>query len=315
MRNLKKAVEIIHQAKTICIACHENPDGDAIASLVALGRSLSKLGKNVFLLSPDGMPSNLEFLANSLTINTSPPPDPFDLLILVDAESPRRLGKMQAPQSKNLLILDHHPPSQDNSLKIVDVKASSTAELVYEFIKRLSIPLDPHIIEAILVGIISDTGGLRLPNTTPKTLRIVAKLMESGGSIIEIYRKLYEEREEGYIKVLGEVLLRARRLWEGKVIISYIKASDRERYGIEEKDLEGIIDYLRVLKGWEVILLLREVNKGVKVSIRSRFLDAGKFAKTFGGGGHKEAAGCNIPLPLEEAEKKLLEELRKWMEC
>ncbi|MBC7329077.1 bifunctional oligoribonuclease/PAP phosphatase NrnA [bacterium] len=315
MRNLKKAIEIIHQANTICIACHENPDGDAIASLVALGRSLTKLGKDVSLLSPDGVPSNLAFLTDSQSIKTFLPPYPFDLLILVDAESPRRLGKLQAPESKNLLILDHHPPSHDNALKIVDVKASSTAELVYEFIKKLSIPFDSQIIEAILVGIISDTGGLRLPNTTPKTLRIVAKLMESGGSLIDIYRKLYEEREEGYIKVLGEVLLRARRLWDGKIILSYIKASDRERYGMEEKDLEGIIDYLRVLKGWEVIFLLRETNHGVKVSIRSRFLDAGKFAKIFGGGGHKEAAGCNISLPLEEAEKKLLEELRKWMEC
>jgi phosphoesterase RecJ-like protein len=315
MRNLKRAIEIILQSQTICIAGHENPDGDAIASLIALGRGLTKLEKEVFLLSPEGVPSRLAFLTKSLIVHTSPPPEPLDLLILVDAESPKRLGQIPTPKSKNLLIIDHHPPSPDNSLKIVDEKASSTAELIYEVLKKLSIQPDSLIIEAILVGIISDTGGLRFPNTTPKTLKIVAKLMEIGGNLSDIYGKLYEERNEGYIKVLGEVLLRAKRLQGGKIILSYIKASDRERFKIEEKDLEGIVDYLRVLKGWEVILLLREIKEGVKVSIRSRFLDAGKFAKIFGGGGHKEAAGCNLSLPLDEAEEKLLEELRKWMEC
>jgi phosphoesterase RecJ-like protein len=315
MRNLKKAAEIILQSRYICVACHENPDGDAIASLIALGRALTKLGKEVFLLSPDGVPSHLAFLTNSLCIHTSPPPKPLDLLILVDAESPKRLGDIPTPESKEILVIDHHPPSQDNSLKVVDEKASSAAEIVYEVIKRFPIPLDSQMTEALLVGIISDTGGLRFPNTTPKTLKIVSQLMKNGGNLIDIYRKLYEEREEGYIKVLGEVLLRAKRLNGGKIVISYIKASDRERYKIEEKDLEGIIDYLRIIKGWEVILLLREIKGGVRVSLRSRFLDVGKFAKIFGGGGHKEAAGCNLSLPLEEAENKLLEELRKWMGC
>jgi phosphoesterase RecJ-like protein len=315
MKGLKKAIEKILKSQTICIACHKNPDGDAIGSLIALGEGLTKLGKQVFLLSPDGVPSHLSFIANSSSIATHPPSFPLDLLVLVDAESPKRLGEIPTPKSKNLLIIDHHPPSPDNSLKIVDEKASSTAELIYEILKKISIQPNSLIIEAILVGILSDTGGLRFPNTTPKTLKIVAQLMKIGGNLSDTYGKLYEERGEGYIKVLGEVLLRAKLLFKGKVILSYIKASDPERYKIEEKDLEGIVDHLRILKGWEIILLLREMEEGVKVSIRSRFLDASKFAKIFGGGGHKEAAGCDLPLPLDKAEKKLLEELRKWMEC
>ena len=315
MKNLKRAIEKILQSRTICVACHENPDGDAIGSLVALGKGLTKLGKQVFLLSPDGVPSHLAFIADWARIDSQPPSDTLDLLILVDAESPQRLGTTSPPQSRNLLIIDHHPSYPSSILKIVDEKASSTAEIIYEILKKLSIHPDPLIIEALLVGIISDTGGLRFPNTTPKALKIVAQLMKMGGNLSDIYRKLYEERNEGYIKVLGEVLLRAKLLYGGKVIVSHIKASDRERYKIEEKDLEGIVDYLRIIKGWEVIILLREIKEGVKVSLRSRSLDVGKFAKLFDGGGHKEAAGCNLPLPLEEAERKLLEKLRKWMVC
>ncbi|MGB9877209.1 MAG: DHH family phosphoesterase [bacterium] len=314
MRNLKKALTYILQSATVCIACHENPDGDAIGSLVALGMGLRKMGKETFLLSPDGVPEHLAFLTDSFEVSVIPPAKEFQLLILVDADSPKRLGKIQPPKHESLLIIDHHPPSHSNGIKLIKEDASSTAEIIYKVLRKLGVEFDRLIVNSLLTGIISDTGGLRFPNTSSQTLKIVSQLIDMGGDLSDIYRRLYEEKSEGYLKVLGEVLLRARTTYNGKVLFSYIKSDDLKKYGIEDKDLEGIVDYLRLLKGWEVIFLLRELADGVKVSIRARSLDAGKFAGIFGGGGHKEAAGCRLPLPLEEAEKKLREELRKWME-
>jgi len=317
MRNLRRAAELILAAENICVACHENPDGDAIGSMVALGEGLTQLSKVVYLFSPDGVPAHLSFLTEKVEITSSPPPPKVALLIIVDAESQQRLGKVKELAGERTLIIDHHPSSHRGSseTRLVDRRASATAEIVYKLLKILPVEFTPQIVEALLSAIISDTGGLRFSNTTSKTLNIVAKLMRAGGNLEEAYRRLYEERSEGYLKVLGEVLLRARVHFEGKVLTSFVLAEDHKKYSVDDKDLEGIIDYLRLLKGWQVILLLRETGNGVKVSIRSRYLDAGRFAKVFGGGGHKEAAGCTISQPLEEAQRTLMEELGKWMEC
>ncbi len=317
MRNLRKAIELILNAHSICIACHESPNGDAIGSLTALGRGLSQLSKEVYLLSPDGMPAHLSFLGEGLEIKNIPPRGKVDLLILVDAESPQRLGGTEEIIREKTLIIDHHPPSTRGSrgVNLIDKKASATAEILYKLLRKLGVKFTTAIIEALLSAILSDTGGLRFPNTTPKTLNIVARLMRAGGDLEKIYRRLYEERSEGYLKILGEVLLRARINCGGKVITSYILDEDREKYDVEEGELEGIVNYLRLLRDWQVVFLLKERRDGIRVNIRSRSLDAGKFAQLFGGGGHKEAAGCTIHLSLEETQNILMEELKKWMVC
>lgn len=318
MRNLKKAIELVLRAENICVACHESPDGDAIGSLVAFGRGLTQLSKDVYLLSPDGVPAHLLFLTEGVEIRNSPPQEKMSLLIIVDAESRGRLGKAKEVTGEKILIIDHHPPSpsgEPKEVRLVDEGVSATGEIVYELLKRLSVEFTPQIVEALLSAILSDTGGLRFPNTTPKTLNIVAELMRKGGNLSEVYRKLYEDRSEGYLKVLGEVLLRARTVCNGKAIISYVFSEDYERYRVKDKDLEGIVDYLRLQRGCEVAFLLRERGNDIRVSIRSRSLDAGSFARIFGGGGHEEAAGCTIRQPLEEAQNTLMEELKKWMAC
>lgn len=315
MRNLSKAIDLILNAESICVACHESPDGDAIGSLVALGEALSQLSKKVYLVSPDGVPSHLSFLVEGMETKTEPPPGEFSLFVLVDAGSVRRLGNKIATSGEKTLIIDHHPSYRERSLatRLVDKNASATAEIVHKLLKRLEVKFTNRIIEALLTAILADTGGLRFPNTTPKTLNLVAKLMRAGGDLEKIYRKLFEERTEGYLKILGEVLLRTETYNGGKVLISYILEKDREKYGIDDGELEGIINYLRLLKGWEVVCLLREKEDGVRVSIRSRTLDAGEFSRLFGGGGHKESAGFTLKKSLEETKAILMEGLRKWM--
>ncbi len=317
MRNLRKAIRTILSASSICVASHENPDGDSIASIVAMGRALLKMGKKVFLLSPNGLPKSYSFLANGLNISSMPPEEVVDLLILLDAESESRLGKARGIKTNQILIIDHHPPSLNSPrvLRVTDIEASATTEVLWEVLKKLPVELDLQILEALLLGIVADTGGFRFPNTTPKALRVTAHLLERGARLDYLYQRLYENRTEGYLKLVGKVLLRTKRYCKGKIVLSFIFLKDLERYGLEDKELEGVVDNLRMLEGWETIVLLREMAKGTKASIRSRKLDANKFASLFGGGGHREAAGCVLPLPLRQARDILLEELKQWMEC
>ncbi|MBC7326515.1 bifunctional oligoribonuclease/PAP phosphatase NrnA [bacterium] len=317
MNKLRKTRQLILSAEDIVLACHENPDGDAIGSLVALGLGLKQMGKKVHLISPDGVPVHLSFLTKEIEILNSFPSEDVSLLIIVDGESPQRLGKIKLPSARVTLIIDHHPPISNSSdlVRIVDTTASATGELVYRLLKYLRVDFTLSIVEALLVAILSDTGGLRFPNTTPRTLWIVSALMRLGGNLSEIWRKLYEGKSEGYLKVLGEVLLRVETEYGGRIVMSYIRKDDLERYCVQDRDLEGIVDYLRLLSGWEIIFLFRETPNGVKVNIRSRTIDAGKLAQLFGGGGHKEAAGCTINQSLDNARRIILEELRKWMVC
>lgn len=316
MRNLKEAVDLILGAESICVACHENPDGDAIGCLVALGEALSQLSKKFSLFSPDGVPSHLFFLVEGMEINTSLPEDDYSLWVLVDAASPHRLGKRIDISGKEILIIDHHPPTirKTGVKKLIDKRASATAEIVYKLLKHLPVKFNQRIIDALLSAILADTGGLRFSNTSPKTLNLVARLMRAGGDLERIYRKLYEERSEGYLKILGEVLLRANTNYNGKILISYVLDEDKKKYNISDTELEGLVDYLRLLKGWEVVCLLREKNGEVRVSIRARSFDAGEFARAFGGGGHKEAAGFTLRKSIEETKSILVRELQKWME-
>ncbi|MGH2735006.1 MAG: DHH family phosphoesterase [Actinomycetota bacterium] len=316
-----KVVESLQSAETVVLACHVNPDGDALGSLLALTLGLGKLGKNTFATwgtKPLSVPPALAFLpgADQLRDYTDAPDAP--VFVALDCGAAHRLGDLEAAarKSQTLINIDHHPGNEDfGTLNIVVTSASSTAEIVTRLLLDLDVGFDTGIATCLYTGVVTDTGRFQFSNSTPETLRLAANLLEFDVEHPAVAQEVYESAPFGYMKLLGHVLERATLSEDVRFIHSWFTRADLEETGVGPDETDSLIDAIRSTRDADVAAMFKEQADGrYRVSLRSKGpVSVGAIARNHGGGGHELAAGMTVDT-VEAGVETILKELRAQVE-
>ena len=293
------------------LTAHEGPDGDALGSLLGLHHLLTQLGKDsIMFMAAKEFPLPIEYRFLPLEeVFHEPPADMADrTVVFLDCGNIDRMPVGFLTEGGNFVInIDHH---HDNTrfgdVNLVDVSASSTAEIVHGLAVALGARITPQIASALYVGLVTDTGKFMYENTDASTHRIAAELIEAGVEVDDTYRRLYEHVPLEKLRLVSRALDGIRRECDDRLVLSYVTTADYEASGAGEEMTEGIIDHLRSVEGAKVAALVRDLgNRGRaarKVSLRSSDgeVDVSAIARKNGGGGHKRAAGFSTDLELDE---------------
>jgi phosphoesterase RecJ-like protein len=320
--------ETILQSKIpVIISTHQNPDGDALGSEIALAHAFKKIGSNVTILNQDKTPIAFKFLEKDTVIKDiagfeNPPSEA--LVIIVDAHDLNVIGKdvkdiIDKIQQKKILFINHHSPESldDKAEYILQDSASSTGEIIYKIIKDyLNIPIDKLIAESIYTAIISDTRSFRYSRTTSYSHQIAAELIEHGIEAERIQLEVFGSNKLEQLQLLGYTLLNVKLSSNGKVAFTSIPVDIMKKYSASSNDTKGFVNHLLSIKGVEIALLLREDAKdSIKVSIRSK----GNYplydvAEEYGGGGHKFAASFTSNMPSDVLLSTITQKLQQLTE-
>jgi phosphoesterase RecJ-like protein len=295
-------VEAIRANDRFMIVTHENPDGDALGSMLGTALGLQALEKDVVMYLSGSAPTPAEYRFLDLAaVQRELPADLEDrVLLAVDCANDRRIGETNTGVDAAKLVVNvdhHHDNSHFGNLNLIVDDASSTSEIVRDILGGLGVELTPEIAAALYVGLVTDTGRFQYTNTTPKALRLAADLVEAGADVHGIFVHVYETVQFAKLKLLARALERAQLFEGGRVVVSYLLKDDFGDVGAEEPYSEGIIDSLRAVEGSELVALIREPprNEGParRISLRSSHdeVDVSAIARKMGGGGHRQAAG------------------------
>jgi phosphoesterase RecJ-like protein len=300
----------LHAAQRILVLSHIRPDGDAVGSLLGLGLSLQSAGKDVQMVLADGLPAHFRHLAGSEQVRNQVE-GTFDLVVVLDCSDLKRVGGVLNESVIPDLNVDHHPTNLNFAqVNLVEPQAVATAEMLAEYLPRLGLPVPEPVSSALLFGIITDTLGFRTANMTPKALRTAASLMEAGGDLVSLYYHGLLKRSFEAVKYWGAGISRMQR--EGRLVWTALTQADRQAVGYPGRDDADLINALAGLENVDVVMILVEQPKGrVKVSWRAQpGYDVAELALSFGGGGHKAAAGAEFQGTLEEVQARVLEATR-----
>src|SRR5215213_3871967 len=310
--DLGAVVEAIRGRERFLVTTHENPDGDALGSLLAAQLALAALGKDseMFLPGPAPLPGEYRFLPLQDLRRELPDDAAERTLVAVDAANESRLGADAAAlhAAPFTINVDHyHDNSRFGDVNLVDAQASSTGEVLRDVLGELGVELTPELAEPLYVALVTDTGRFQYSNTTPKALRLAAELVEAGADVRKVFQKVYETVQFAKLKLLARALERAQVYAGGGLVVSYLLRDDFAQVGAAEPYSEGIIDYLRAVEGADMAALIREPPRGDaparRVSLRASAdeIDVSKIARASGhGGGHRQAAGFSSDDSIEE---------------
>ena len=305
--SLAETGELLKAAKKLVIVSHVSPDGDTLGSSLALMHALCMLGKEVIMNVDDDISTVYSFLPGIAEYRRFAPEESVDadLLVIVDASSADRAGNaLDVVKSPAVLNIDHHKTNtRFADYLYLDSDAAATAEIIYSLLLEMGIKLTRDIATCIYEGIYTDTGSFKYSNTTSRTLKTAAALLNYGVNPSLISDNM-ELKSRSQVEMLRNVLETLTFLKDGK--IAYIEIP-LELYD-HNVETDTFISYPRYVEGVEIALLFKQVEANLtRVSFRSKEIDVAKVALSFGGGGHKKASGCSIYAPLKEAEKVILE--------
>jgi len=318
-KQVDAAVQAIMAARRIVLAGHVNPDGDTLGCILALAHALTGMGKEVTVLSSDGVPDIYDWLPGAGLIRNGSPRRDFDLAVVCDAGNLDRVGASIRPIMESapcLIDIDHHvADGVFGSIRILDSSAAATAEIVWKLILALqkatgSVLATRDVAECLMTGLITDTGSFRFLNVTPRTFALAARLERLGAVPAPIVDLVFENRTYGGVKLLGRALDSLQMTADGKVAWAHVTVQDFTDVSAVDAETEGIVNHVRAIKGVQVGILFREVpDKQVRVSLRARNgADVNRIANVFGGGGHVLAAGCSVEPPLKDVERAVVAE-------
>jgi phosphoesterase RecJ-like protein len=306
------AAGALREAPGLLVTTHENPDGDALGSLVAATRGLRNAGFDAvpFLAGSAGLPQEYGWLDGLASIARELPADAGErtLLALDCGSAPRTgLSPEQLAAFPAVVNVDHHHDNpRYGTVAVVDPAAPCCTVMVRRLLEQLDAPLDPETRNALYVGLVTDTGRFSYSNTSAAALREAARLVEEGVRPHEIFSHVYEDVPAAKARLLGIALSRLQLRLDGRLALTWLLRSDFEEVGAEDPFSDGIIEHIRALRGVEAAALLREPRDPdgprFKASLRSRNaeIDVSRVARAGGGGGHVQAAGFSSDLPLEE---------------
>jgi bifunctional oligoribonuclease and PAP phosphatase NrnA len=314
----EQVLEELRTAQRLIVVTHENPDGDALGSLVAMQHLLTSLGKDCKMFVDANefpLPQEYRFLPMSVTEGlVSTPPDDLDerTIVFLDCGNVDRnpAHELRRPGGHILNIDHHHDNTLFGTVNLVDPAASCTAEIVWDLMHGLDVEPTLTVAEALYVGLITDTGRFMYENTGPRAHLMAAELIEAGVDVHGIYRRVYEGVPYGKLALLARGLANVRRYDQGALTMTVLSAQDFTESGAQESYSEGVVDHLRAVEGTAVAALIRDrVNDADgdgdmlrKVSLRATDdrVDVSAIARAQGGGGHRQAAGFTTSLEWDE---------------
>jgi phosphoesterase RecJ-like protein len=309
---LEQTVAVLAAHERFVVTTHENPDGDALGSLLATTLTLRALGKtaDMYLHGSVPLPNEYEFMALDDLVRGVAPSLEGRVLVAVDCANESRLGpapeQILEPAELVVNIDHHHDNSRFGDVNLIVADASSTGEILRDVIRELGVPLSPGIAEALYVAIVTDTGRFQYSNTTSKSLRLAAELLEAGADVHRVFQGVYESVAFAKLKLLARALDHAQLLEDGRLVISHLEREDFADSGAAEPFSEGIIDHLRAVEGAEIAALIRQPPSSDgperRISLRTteENLDVSAIARKSGGGGHRQAAGFPSAATVEE---------------
>src|SRR4051812_11380017 len=317
--DLQAVTETLRTHDRFLLVTHENPDGDALGSILATKLALDQLGKDavMYLYGDAPLPAEYGFLPLA-ELRRRPPDDAAErVLVAVDCANERRIGPDQTLLEQAPLRVDidhHHDNTRFGDVNLVVADASSTGEVLSEVFAQLGVEVTPEIAEALYVAVVTDTGRFQYSNTTPKALRLAAALVEAGADVHGVFKQVYETVQFAKLKLLARALERAQIYEGGRLVISYLLRDDFAQVGAAEPFSEGIIDYLRAVEGAQMAALIREPPRSDgparRVSLRasSDEVDVSAIARAADGGGHRQAAGFSSDASIGEIAEFIRQE-------
>lgn len=304
--NFEKVINKLKAFEKVLLIIHENPDGDTLAAATVLYKVLKKLDKSPVLLCKDEIPKPFLFLDAVFEIHHDTLFGDYELIVVVDCGDlkrtgfPERLKKHVRSKNKFLINIDHHPKNDLHkiaNINLVDFKASSTSEIVYELCEKMQIVLDKDMATSLLTGIYTDTGGFKHANTTEETLKIASDLMRSGARIKKISQNISLNKSVSAMNLWGIVLNRMRRHESLGIVSSVITQADLNKCKASDEDLAGVINLINTIPDSKAAIIFYETkDEKIRASIRTERdnIDVSRLANIFGGGGHKKASGFTV---------------------
>ncbi len=310
---LDKIIEIISNTDKIGIFAHVDPDGDAVGSILALYMSLKQLKKDVEVICDEysDVFKFIPYIEETKKESTKK----YNLCIALDCADKKRLydPKNAFDKAPITISIDHHASNTFFAMNnYIEENSPAVCKTLVKVLKRLNVNITKEIGEALMTGIITDSGGFRYDTVDDETFEFAAQMLDVGVNISKIYQTTFDIQTKAQFKLTSIATSRLEFVNNGKIAITYITKEDMKKTEAKTGDHEGIVNVGRKVEGVSVSIFLREDEEGYRVSLRSNDeTDVAEIAKTFDGGGHSKAAGCTINEPLEIAIKKLIKETVK----
>ena len=310
---INRAFYLIKKSKNILLVAHRKPDSDTIGSILAMNYILKKINKNIFCYCRDSVPERFDFMIGYQDIiigsEILSKISSIDLIVTLDSGSIDMAGINNLPFRSDIPIIniDHHQDSTYyGKINIVKGNTSSTAEVIYDILDKVGMPINKEVATCLLTGIFGDTDSFKNPNTTNRTLVVTSRLLAAGANLKQVTRNTLQDKSLPTIKLWGEILSRIKRNSNLNMVSAVITREDLNNSSSSYDDLEGISNFLNSVPDARASLVLTEREGEIKGSLRTlkKSIDVSKIAHLFGGGGHKKAAGFTIPGQLVKKEGK-----------
>ncbi len=316
MSTLDNILEEINKANSIVILTHENPDGDAVGTALALYNALKQYGKNPDIIIPE-YSKVFEFLPGIDDIKKESNVEKYDLAISVDCATIKMLNGFANyfESAKMKIDIDHHGTNtMYGDINFVNPVAPACAQILITILDYIGMEITKDIGSCILTGIITDTGGFKYSGVTAETFEFVAWLLNKGVNVSKIYRQVLQVKTKANFELHRIASDRIEFLEDGKIAFTYITEEDEQKVGAQNGDHEGIVEVGRDVEGVEVSIFVRQTDKGCKVSLRSNdYVNVSDVCLMFGGGGHQKAAGALIQGSIEQVKEKLLYQVKSYL--
>ena len=320
MSGLSKVIDVLRRYNRFLITTHKDPEGDSLGSQLGLFGLLSQLGKAAYMVNEDPVPPAYRFLPwneKIITVDKVPVLRHIDVLLVVDSPNKERIGKTAEYMVEGRLVvnIDHHISNDGfGDVNWIDPEASAAGEMIYRLFKRMKMSINREEAMCIYAAILTDTGSFRYSNTSSRVHRIASELLRYGLNPQEIASYIYEARRPQSLKLLAMTLGTLNVSDDGK--IAWVKITNEmfRSTGAYSNEIEGFVDYPRLLGGVQVALLFRETSKEneIKISLRAKGgVNVNNIASHFGGGGHRAASGCLVKGPMDEVERVVIERVKK----
>ena len=323
---LEEVVEELRHAEKLLLTTHENPDGDALGSLLGMHLILEQMGKDsAMYMAPDEFPLPHEYRSMDFEgILGAPPEDIGDrVVVFLDCGNIDRMPvDFLRREGTHIVNIDHHHDNtRFGTVNLVAMQASSTAEIVFGIARQLGAEITPAIGDALYVGLVTDTGRFAYENTSAAAHRMAADLIEAGVSPHLVHRRLFEDLPYGRLRLLSRALASVARYDDGTITAATLTCEDFDDTGAIETDSEGIVDHLRAVEGTAVAVLIRDQlcddRRGwrkARLRATDPRVDVSRIARALGGGGHRQAAGFSTELAPDEilstVREQVAEQLR-----
>lgn len=305
--SINETAAFLREHNRYLIITHASPDGDTLGSGFGLWYALHSLGKQARVVCSDEIPQKFSYLLQNYKDEAFEP----ETIVAVDLAAEQLFGERLRPYADQVdLCIDHHPSNTRYAKRLLlDPGSAATCEIMLDVVEAMEAALDQDIARCLYTGLSTDTGCFKYSNVSPRTHRSAARLMETGIDCATINRLMFDTKTQNRLKLERMVLERIEYYFDGRLALIAVTQEMLRKSGVPENETEGIASLPRQIEGVDVGVMLKEKeNGGYKVSLRtSESVNASEICSMLGGGGHMRAAGCFIPLPLEEAKQRLLE--------